>query len=115
MKHRKKSLRKRYGRAGKSRRSRRHIAHIVGAWITHYGDTGQVKAYVRWQNDFGEEGTTEGSPNGLHMQALLDRAVRSGVRIKHDSSGEIWDQALLGHGERSRVVPPNETIPSRFQ
>jgi hypothetical protein len=123
MKKRKSVLRKRYGRAARvgplptqagRRRSRRHVAHITGAWITHYGDNGQVKAYVRWQNDFGEEGTTEGDPNNLHMQALLDRAIRSGIRIKHSSSGAIYDPAILEPGERFRVAPPLSTIPARF-
>jgi hypothetical protein len=101
-------------RRTRARKGGGSIAHIVGAWITHYGDTGQVKAYVRWQDTRGKEGTTEGSPNSAHMQALLDRAIRSGVRIKHSTSGAIWDPRLLEPGEGHRVVPPSEAVPARF-
>lgn len=100
-----KRLRKKYGRARRDSR----VAHIVGAWITHYGDTGDVKAYVRWQDSAGHEGTTEGDPNNAHMQALLDRAIRSGVRIKHETRG-----AVILRGGGSRVVPPSKSVPARF-
>ena len=106
------ALRRRYGRA---RKRGGRIAHIIGAWITHYGDSGQVTAYVRWQDESGTEGMTEGSPNNAHMQALLDRAIRSGVRIHTKTEGAIWDPAILEPGEHSRVVPPLEPIPARFR
>ena len=119
MKRSRKGLRRRYGHAARgtsgARATRGGPAHIIGAWITHYGDTGQVKAYVRWQNSRGEETTTEGSPNNLHMQSLLDRAIRSGVQIQHNTSGAIWDPAILKPGEKYRVVKPSESTPARFR
>lgn len=101
-------LRRRYGHATR-KRARGGIAHIIGAEIVHYGDTGQVQAKVRWQSSNGAEGTTEGEPDNLHMQALLDRAVRSGVRIKHSSAGRVY-----GPGG-DWVVPPKNHVPERFR
>lgn len=102
------AMKRRSKRHGRARRSGR-IAHVVGAWITHYGDTGQVKAYVRWQDARGGEGTTEGNPNNPHMQALLDRAIRSGVRIRHETSG----MRMLRSGGHE-IVPPTTSVPARF-
>jgi hypothetical protein len=99
----------RRARARKKVRGGGTIAHVIGAWITHYGDSGQVTARVRWQRADGSEGETEGSPNNPHMQALLDRAIRSGVRIKNQTFGSVYGPS------GSWVTPPNESVPARFR
>jgi len=107
MKHRRsRALRRRYGHG---RRKAAGPIRIIGAWITHYGDSGQVIAHVRWQKPDGTEGETSGSPNSLHMQAMLDRAMANGVRIKRETTGKVY-----GPGG-SWVAEPHESIPARFQ
>lgn len=100
------ALRRRYSH-GRKRAGR--IVHVIGATITHYGDTGDVTATIRWQDENGSEGETSGDPNNPHMQALLDRAVRGGVRIQHVSSGRVYGP------QGSWVVPPSQQIPERFR
>lgn len=73
-------------RGGGRRRFGSRIEKFTKAYIRTYSDTGQVKAYVEWIDDFGNRGRTEGNPDGTHMQALLKRARHEGVpTIK-----EVW-------------------------
>lgn len=60
------------------------IAKITKAYIRTYTDTGQTTAYVEWIDDKGQSGRTEGKRNGPHMQALLSRAKREGVRVERE-------------------------------
>ena len=62
------------------------ITKITRAYIRQYSDNGQVTAYVEWLCQKGKSGRTEGSPQSLHMTALLSRATREGLVIEH----EIW-------------------------
>jgi hypothetical protein len=58
------------------------IARINRAYVIHYSDNGQTKAYVEWTDTHGKHGRTEGAfPCGVHMQALFDRAEREGLKI----------------------------------
>ena len=57
------------------------ILRIVRAYTRTFSDTGQVTAYVEWIGSKGDQGRTEGSPNGSHMTALFARAKREGVPI----------------------------------
>lgn len=56
---------------------------IVAARITKYRDNGQTKAYISWSNG----GTTSGEPTNFHMEALLARAKRDGVKIVRETAG----------------------------
>jgi len=58
------------------------IRRITDAEIRHYDDNGQTIAYVSWIDSRSERGTTQGNPDNLHMQALLQRAEREGVTIR---------------------------------
>lgn len=57
------------------------IAKITAAIVGRHADTKQIFARVVWQDTTGAVGTTEGEPLNLHMQELLARAEREGVRI----------------------------------
>lgn len=57
------------------------IKAILSARIPHYTDNGQTIAYIEWRDDNGDTGTTSGDPNNAHMQALLARAEREGVKV----------------------------------
>ncbi len=54
---------------------------ITAVRITRYADNGQTVAHVSWSNG----SRTSGAPDGLHMQALLARAERSGVSVTRDT------------------------------
>lgn len=60
------------------------IAKITKAYVRTYSDTGQVVAYVEWIDHKGESGRTEGKEHNPHMAALLERAKREGVEIRHE-------------------------------
>ena len=71
------------------------ITKITKAYTRRYSDTGQLKAYVEWQDHNGKSGRTEGAaiqktkyhhvmPIGTHMVALFDRAFREGITINHE-------------------------------
>jgi len=53
---------------------------IDRCYIRHYSDNGQTKAYVEWSDG----SRTEGDPEGIHMQELLRRAVRDGIKIERE-------------------------------
>lgn len=74
------------------------IARITHAYVRHYSDNGQTKAYVEWIDNKGKTGRTEGeygpcaccgSPRvnnlGQHMNALFERAKREGVTIERET------------------------------
>ena len=71
-----KKIRHRAGR-GSSR-----IARITDAEIHHYTDTGGKQAHVYWEDQRGHLGHTAGEIGGAHVEALLERARREGVRVK---------------------------------
>ena len=50
---------------------------IRTAYVRRYPDTDQRIAHVEWSDG----SWTSGDPNSLHMQALLDRAKRDGIRV----------------------------------
>lgn len=57
---------------------------IKGARVTTYPDTGQTKVWIEWADG----SSTSGSPSNYHMQVLLKRAEREGIRVKHGFFGE---------------------------
>jgi len=57
------------------------ITKITAAIIARYADSGQTIARVVWRDAKGHTGTTEGAPEGAHMQALIARAEREGVTV----------------------------------
>jgi hypothetical protein len=62
---------------------------IIRAYTRRYRDTGQVKAYVEWSDGSRTEGDAYNFrglflPEGTHMGALFDRALRDGLAIEHD-------------------------------
>lgn len=72
------------------------IAKITRAYVRKYRDNGQSSAYVEWVDDRGNAGRTEGPIKaetgtlarvyGLHMGALMARAICTGIEIER----EIW-------------------------
>lgn len=52
---------------------------IVKAYTCHYGDTGQIVAYVDWSDGSTTSGT---DPVDGHMYALFLRARREGLTIE---------------------------------
>lgn len=79
---------------------------ITRAYVRHYSDNGQTKAYVGWLDDKGKSGRTEGDVGpcpccgaervasfaggrkiqlGSHMAALFARAEREGVAIEQET------------------------------
>lgn len=58
------------------------IKNILSAGIRRYTDNGQTIAYIDWRDNNGVTGTTSGDPNNAHMQALLTRAEREGVKVE---------------------------------
>lgn len=58
------------------------ITRITKAYIRTYSDNGQTKAYVEWVDHKEQTGRTEGERDGVHMQALLTRAKREGVKVE---------------------------------
>jgi len=62
------------------------IARIDKVYTRKYTDNGQVKTYVEWTDNKGKSGRTEGDASNPHMQALIARAKREGV--KHGQ--EVW-------------------------
>ena len=74
------------------------IAKITAAYTRHYRDNGQTMAYVEWIDHNGRAGRTEGPVNpvkpgatmaekyGVHMGALIARAICQGVNVEH----QVW-------------------------
>lgn len=89
---------------GKKNPMKNPIAKITSAEVVTYKDSGQVKAYVTWVDHRGKSGTTEGSPNGAHMQALLARAKREGVTIRFRNPRAKGSRDALGvwHAENPK-------------
>ena len=52
-----------------------------------YIDNGDVKASVSWIDHRGKRGTMDGSPYNSHMHAMLVRARREGVKVRHEQMG----------------------------
>jgi len=69
-------------------RARPTIRKITKAYVRTYADNGQTVAYVEWIDSSNKHGRTEGSPDGVHMQQLLLRAEREGVRVRTETWGE---------------------------
>ena len=71
------------------------IARITKAYVRHYSDNGQTKAGVEWIDHNGKAGCTEGGViaktgtlaevYGVHMGALMARAICNGVEIEHET------------------------------
>ena len=74
------------------------IARITSARIVHYVDNGETRAYIGWVDSRGRTGETSGHADSAHMQALLARARREGIRVKKEQAG--W---LPNGGEN---IPP---------
>jgi hypothetical protein len=67
-----------------ARRSRpKAPQRIRAAGVRTFSDTGQTQAYVEW----GDGSSTTGDPSNVHMQALLARAKREGVKVR---LGEVF-------------------------
>ena len=66
--------------------SPRHKARsqIVAARVTTYPDSGQTKVWIDWSDG----SSTSGSPSSVHMQQLVKRAERDGVRVKYGLFGK---------------------------
>ena len=74
------------------------IAKITAAYTRHYRDNGQTKVYVEWIDHRGRIGRTEGDVRdtpknatiaeryGVHMGALIARAICTGVDVDH----QVW-------------------------
>lgn len=78
------------------------IKSITKAYVRHYRDNGQVKAYIEGVGNSGKPFRTEGPVHhverigregwawedvtGTHMAALLRRAQRDGLTVEN----EIW-------------------------
>jgi hypothetical protein len=64
------------------------IAKITDAYVRHYSDTNQMKAYVEWIDHKGSVGRTEGAaetdctPRSTHMAVLFARATREGIETR---------------------------------
>lgn len=56
---------------------------IVAARVTTYPDSGQTKVWIEWSDG----SSTSGPPDSLHMEELIKRAKREGVRVKHGLFG----------------------------
>lgn len=65
-------------------RRRSMTPRIVGARVTTYPDTGQTMVWIDWNDG----SSTSGSPRSVHMEALLQRARREGVKVKFGLFGE---------------------------
>ena len=73
------------------------IAKITRAYVRHYRDNGQTTAYVEWIDHNGTAGRTEGAvlskrpgptlaeTYGLHMGALIARAICHGVEVERQT------------------------------
>jgi len=63
----------------------RHKAgqRIVAARVTTYPDSGQTKVWIDWSDG----SSISGSPSSIHMQELIRRAEREGVRVKYGLFG----------------------------
>ena len=71
------------------------IVKITKAYVRHYRDNGQTTAYVEWIDHNGKTGRTEGAVRsktgtleqcyGLHMGALMARAICHGIEIERET------------------------------
>ena len=107
------------------------IAKITDAYVRHYSDNGQTKAYVEWIDNRGKAGRTEGGAchccganrakvtvNGKtvqlgdHMAALPDTASTSASDIWPASSMNSTSAARRRSGRaHSQAVPPSKSYP----
>lgn len=62
------------------------IAKITKIYTRHYSDNGQTKTYVEFLDNKGKSGRKEGSASNGHMQALIQRGEREGVKL----TTETW-------------------------
>lgn len=62
------------------------IAKITKIYTRHYSDNGQTTTYVEWTDTKGKSGRTEGNASNGHMQALIQRGQREGVKL----TTETW-------------------------
>jgi hypothetical protein len=62
------------------------ITKITRIYTRTYTDSGQVTTYIEWVDNAGERGRTEGHDTNPHMQALIARGQREGVKLET----EIW-------------------------
>ena len=66
------------------------IAKIKRMYVRHYSDSGQKTLYIEWRDNRGKSGRTECSArkarHSSHMQALLARGRREGLRLER----EVW-------------------------
>lgn len=71
------------------------IAKITRAYVRHYRDNNSTVAYVEWIDHRGAAGRTEGpvlttngtlaQVYGLHMGALMARAICHGVEVERQT------------------------------
>jgi len=54
---------------------------VTKAYIRHYSDNGQTKAYIEWADG----ARTEGERNNLHMRELFKRTEREGITITRET------------------------------
>lgn len=71
---------RRTARASKNEKINIMIAKITKIYTRHYSDNGRTKTYVEFLDNKGKSGRTEGNASGLHMQALIQRGQREGVK-----------------------------------
>jgi hypothetical protein len=57
---------------------------IVAARVTTYPDSGQTRVWISWSDG----SSTSGSPSSIHMEELIKRAKREGIRVKYGLFGE---------------------------
>lgn len=68
---------------------RKHL-QIQRVYTRYYSDNGQLSAYVDWNDGACTQGEAElyngvRIPCGVHMGALFDRAINSGLTVEHET------------------------------
>lgn len=61
------------------------IAKITKIYTRHYSDNRQTTTYAEWTDTKGKSGRTEGSASNGHMQALIKRGEREGVKLTNET------------------------------
>jgi hypothetical protein len=63
------------------------ISRITKACVVKYEDNGETKVEIEGVDTKGKTFHTSGPAGNSHMEALLERAKREGVRVKHEKRG----------------------------
>ncbi len=68
----------------------RQANQISRVYTRHYRDNDALCAYIDWADGSRTEGSAKlyhgvRIPDGLHMGALFDRALREGLTVEHET------------------------------